>query len=168
MHFEVRGETAADIGAIEALTIAAFLHAPHTSHSEQYIVNALRTAGSLKPLSRCAGRGLADRTCGGVPSIDIGWRVRMVRARALVGDAGTPRSGHGLGLDARSAAPPSRVWRGGMCAAGEPKFYQRFGFNANPGLVLPAVPPEYFLAIAFGRDSPQGIVSYHDAFNASA
>jgi putative acetyltransferase len=47
MHFEVRQETAADIAAIEAVTVAAFMDAPHTSHREQYVVNALRRAGSL-------------------------------------------------------------------------------------------------------------------------
>ena len=35
MAIEIRNETAADIRAIEAVTTAAFRHAPHTSHTEQ-------------------------------------------------------------------------------------------------------------------------------------
>src|SRR5258708_15645710 len=47
MKIEIRNETAADVAAIEAVTISAFLHAPHTSHTEQFIVDALRKAGQL-------------------------------------------------------------------------------------------------------------------------
>jgi putative acetyltransferase len=47
MKIDVRSETAADTAAIEAVTIAAFLHASHTSHTEQVIVEALREAGQL-------------------------------------------------------------------------------------------------------------------------
>jgi putative acetyltransferase len=42
----IRNETVADVPVIEAVTNAAFLNAPHTSHTEQFIVNALRRAGS--------------------------------------------------------------------------------------------------------------------------
>jgi putative acetyltransferase len=47
MKIEIRNETAADVLEIEALTTFAFLNAPHTSHTEQHIVNALRDAGTL-------------------------------------------------------------------------------------------------------------------------
>lgn len=47
MTLEIREETEADIHAIEALTIAAFMNAPHTSHTEHFIVNALRKAAML-------------------------------------------------------------------------------------------------------------------------
>ncbi|WP_218017850.1 hypothetical protein [Mitsuaria chitosanitabida] len=40
-----------------------------------------------------------------------------------------------------------------------------FGFKPEPGLVLPDVPPEYFMALSFDGNSPRGIVSYHEAFN---
>src|ERR1700760_1094880 len=47
MLVELRHETPADAPAIEALTAAAFLNAPHTSHTEQLIVRALRDCGKL-------------------------------------------------------------------------------------------------------------------------
>jgi putative acetyltransferase len=47
MKIDVRSETAADVAAIEAVTVAAFLHAPHTSHTEQFIVEGLREDGQL-------------------------------------------------------------------------------------------------------------------------
>src|SRR6202034_4730192 len=47
MKVEITSETAADVAAIQAVTISAFLHAQHTSHTEQFIVDALRKAGQL-------------------------------------------------------------------------------------------------------------------------
>ena len=36
--------------------------------------------------------------------------------------------------------------------------------SRNAGLVLPDVPPEYFLALPLGRSLPRGVVTYHAAF----
>ncbi len=47
MEICIRNETPNDAAAIEAVTAAAFLEAPHTSHTEQFIVAALRAAGAL-------------------------------------------------------------------------------------------------------------------------
>ncbi|BEO32027.1 hypothetical protein SMQE01_07920 [Serratia marcescens] len=47
MNITLRHETPADVGAIATLTAAAFLHAEHSSHTEQFIVSALRAAGAL-------------------------------------------------------------------------------------------------------------------------
>jgi putative acetyltransferase len=47
MQIEITNETAADVAAIRAVTISAFLHAEHTSHTEQLIIDALRLAEQL-------------------------------------------------------------------------------------------------------------------------
>lgn len=47
MNINIRNETAADAHAITNVTICAFMNAPHTSHTEQHIVKALRKAGLL-------------------------------------------------------------------------------------------------------------------------
>ncbi|PLP99572.1 GNAT family N-acetyltransferase, partial [Cupriavidus pauculus] len=47
MTLQLRHETADDIAFIEAVTIAAFADSPHTSHTEQFIVRALRAANEL-------------------------------------------------------------------------------------------------------------------------
>ena len=46
-EFDIRPEEPSDIDAITEVTEKAFRHAPHTSHTEQYIVIALRRAGAL-------------------------------------------------------------------------------------------------------------------------
>ncbi|MDH0358851.1 hypothetical protein N7298_08445 [Aeromonas caviae] len=58
MNIIIRPETGTDHDAIEALTVAAFLNAPHTDHNEQLIVRGLRQAGelSLSLVAELAGR----------------------------------------------------------------------------------------------------------------
>ena len=55
----------------------------------------------------------------------------------------------------------------GCVVLGEPEYYQRFGFKAEPSLVLADVPSEYFMALNFNKDVPSGNVVYHAAFNAA-
>ena len=47
MTIHLRHETPDDVAAIEAVTVAAFAEAAHTSHTEQFIVCALRAANEL-------------------------------------------------------------------------------------------------------------------------
>lgn len=56
----------------------------------------------------------------------------------------------------------------GCVVLGEPSYYSRFGFTAEPALVLPAVPAEYFQAISLRDSLPRGEVKYHEAFDATA
>jgi putative acetyltransferase len=46
MSVEIRNETAADVPAIEAVTTAAFLDAPHADHTEQFIANTCGMPGN--------------------------------------------------------------------------------------------------------------------------
>lgn len=54
----------------------------------------------------------------------------------------------------------------GCVVLGDPDFYAQFGFKTVPGFTLPHVPAEYFQALSFDGDMPQGHVSYHPAFSA--
>lgn len=53
---------------------------------------------------------------------------------------------------------------GGCVVLGDPAYYRRFGFLADPALVLTGVPPEYFQALVLGGNRPKGEVRYHPAF----
>ena len=44
---------------------------------------------------------------------------------------------------------------------GDPAYYSRFGFVADPKLTLDGVPPEYFMRVAFSPVYGGGTVSYH-------
>jgi len=54
----------------------------------------------------------------------------------------------------------------GCVVLGEPRYYGRFGFEADPNLVLRGVPPAYFQVISFDSSRPNGLVTYDAAFNA--
>lgn len=166
MNINIRSEQPADIPAIEELTIAAFLDAPHTSHTEQHIVNALRQAGmlTLSLVAEAAGEIVGHVAVSPVTISDgrAGWY-------GLGPISVTPRlQGQGIGsqLMRRALADLRELGATGCVLLGDPGYYGRFGFRAEPGLVLPGVPPEYFQALSFGGAIPAGTVSYHEAFNA--
>ncbi len=167
-HPAIRPETPGDVEAIEAVTVAAFRKAPHTSHTEQHIVRALREAGALAVslVAECDGEV-----------------VGHVAASKVTLSDGTP---DWFGLGPVSVLP---VWQGrdigsalmeaclarlrrrgarGCLLVGEPGYYQRFGFRSLPGLILPGVPPEYFMALSWGDEWPQGEVAFHPAFATTA
>jgi putative acetyltransferase len=47
MKIKIRKEIASDVTDIKTLTTAAFLNTSHTSHTEQFIISALRNSGNL-------------------------------------------------------------------------------------------------------------------------
>ena len=53
----------------------------------------------------------------------------------------------------------------GCVVLGDPGYYGRFGFKAVDGVVYPGVPAEYFQALSFSDEFPEGEVSYHEAFS---
>jgi putative acetyltransferase len=56
----------------------------------------------------------------------------------------------------------------GCVLVGEPSYYGRFGFRADPRLVLPDVPPQYFQALCLeGPVPPEGLVAFDAAFAAT-
>ncbi|BAN48159.1 GNAT family N-acetyltransferase [Metapseudomonas resinovorans] len=168
MSLVIRAERAGDIAAIEALTAAAFATAPHSSGTEQYIVNALRRAGQLSI-------SLVAEDDGAI----VG-HVALSPVRISSGASGwyglgpisvaPARQGQGIGARLMEAALTGLRELGaqGCVLLGDPAWYARFGFAPQPGLVLPGVPPEYFQALSFSGDWPQGEVSYHLAFEATA
>lgn len=167
MNITIRDETEADIPAIEALTQAAFLNAAHSSHTEQFIVNQLRKAQQLS-LSLVA----EDQQ-------QIVGHVAVSPVRISSGDAGwyglgpisvcPDKQGLGIGSMLMHAALQRLKALGaeGCVLLGDPNYYARFGFKPVSGLVLPGVPQEYFQAVSFTGNFPQGEVTYHDAFNAA-
>jgi putative acetyltransferase len=165
MNIEIRGETGADVAVIEAVTAAAFLDAPHTSHTEQFIVNGLRRAGQLTVslVAEVAGQVIGHVAVSPVSLSDgtAGW-FGLGPISVL---PEYQRRGVGSRLMREALSVLQRQGAAGCVVLGEPEYYGRFGFRADPSLVLPDVPPEYFQAVVFGSYRPRGIVSYHSAFS---
>lgn len=168
MSIKPRSETAGDAPAIAAVTASAFANAPHTTHTEQYIVAALRRAGELTVslVAEIDGAVIGHVAISPVSISDgaPGWfglgpvAVLPQHQRRGIGSR-LVREGLRL-LRARGAS--------GCVVLGEPHYYGRFGFQADPGLILPGVPPEYFQAISLDASRPRGTVSYREAFKARA
>jgi putative acetyltransferase len=175
MPLQLRHETPNDIDAIEAVTIAAFADAPHTSHTEQCIVRALRAADELTLSIVAVNHGkvvghvalspvtITDNHCCSA----TGW-YGLGPISVL-----PQRQGQGIGSrlmeQALAELRAMRAMRAAGCVLlGDPAYYARFGFEARPSLQLPGVPPGYFMALALHGPVPEGIAQYSDAFNAAA
>ena len=172
MLLQLRHETPDDIAAIEAVTIAAFANAPYTSHTEQFIVRALRAANELTLSIVAEEHG---QVVGHVALSPV--TITDSQGRQAVGWYGLgpisvlpPRQGQGIGsrLLEQALSELRAVRAAGCVLLGEPAYYGRFGFQAHAGLQLPGVLPGYFMALALHGPVPEGIARYSDAFNAAA
>ena len=166
MKTEIRDETAADVQAIELVTSAAFMNAPHTGYNEHIIVRLLRDSGSLSVslVADMEGSILGHVAVSPV-SISSGFRHWFGLGPISVLPQ-WQRRGIGSLLMHEALRRLRGTGAAGCVLLGDPRYYSRFGFRAEPELILPGVPAEYFQAITFGASRPRGIVSYHCAFNA--
>jgi putative acetyltransferase len=166
MNIKIRGETSSDLPAIEAVTTSVFLNAPHTNHTEHHIVNALRKAGKLAiSLVAVADDTVIGHVAASPVSISDGASVWFgLGPISVIPD----HQRRGVGSQLMREALHILRDRGaaGCVVLGELEYYCRFGFKADPCLVLRGVPPEYFQAIRFDFSRPKGIVTYDEAFNA--
>ena len=160
----IRAETPDDVSSIERVTAAAFLDAPHTSHTEQRIVSALREAGQLA-VSRVAIHGGEVVGHVAVSPVRIsGAECRWFGLGPLSVLPGYQGRGIGSALVMEALLVLSDAGAAGCVVLGDPGYYGRFGFQAHDSLKLPGVPPGSFMAVAFDATLPEGVVSYHAAF----
>lgn len=160
----IRHERGGDEGPIAHVTQAAFEGHPHSDGSEAAIVARLRAAGALSLSLVCEEGGsllghlaLSPVRIGGQEG---GWFG--LGPISVLPDY----QGQGIGSALMRAALEWLRDRqaGGCVLLGEPAVYGRFGFAARQELVLPDVPPEFFLSLPLSEAAASGIVSYHPAF----
>lgn len=164
----IRDETPADVGPITEVTVAAFKTLEFGSHTEHFIVAALRVADALtlslvaEQEGRMVGHiafspvSISDGTSGwyGLGPVSVAPQLH--------------RQGIGGALIREGLAKLKASGARGCCLVGHPGYYGRFGFEHVDGLGLPGVPAEVFFALAFDGPFPQGTVSFHPAFSAQA
>jgi len=161
----IRLESSQDINAIEQVTIAAFDGKPYSDKTEHLIIQRLREADKLS-LSLVAE--MDNKVVGHV-------------AFSVVTIDGEHKGWYGLGP---ISVPPESQLQGigsklieaglsriremgakGCVLEGSPKYYNRFGFKTYPGLFYEGAPaPEYFMALPFYEEVPQGRVEFDEAF----
>ncbi|MEX0960541.1 MAG: N-acetyltransferase [Burkholderiales bacterium] len=167
MNLVIRQELPSDVAAVHDLTRAAFLNAPHTAHTEQFIVDALRKVGAL-PISLVAEQ--EGEVVGHVAVSPVSISDGSADWYGLGPISVRPElQRKGIGSLLMQAALRLLQERGsaGCVLVGDPAYYSRFGFKPGPGLVLADVPSEYFQALPFSSSSPSGVVTFHEAFSVS-
>ncbi len=162
----LREECSEDAAEIHALTAAAFLDAPHTDHTEQFVVDALRAAGALEISLVVEDDG---KIVGHVAVSPVSISDGALHWFGLGPISVSPeRQGQGIGsiLMKRALELLRELGAAGCVVLGDPDYYGRFGFKPEGDLVLSGVPPEYFQVISFSSILPRGTVTYHQAFDA--
>jgi putative acetyltransferase len=166
LSINIRLEKSSDIQSVHKITVAAFLDAPHTDHTEQFIVKALRDSDALT-ISLVAE-----------DSAHIFGHVAL--SPVTISDGSNDwyglgpisvipnEQGKGIGSKLMNAALAElkNLKANGCVLLGDPNYYHRFGFEPIDGLVLPDVPPEYFQALLLRGTHPEGTVTYHESFSA--
>lgn len=163
----IRDESAHDAGVISEVTAAAFASLELSSHTEHFIIDALRAANALT-LSLVAE--LDGRVVGHIAfspvTISDGTRDWYGLGPVSVLPA-YQRSGVGKALIQEGLSRLKQLGAKGCCLVGHPAYYPRFGFENVAGLVVEGVPPEVFFALSFDGRYPQGSVTFHEGFKAT-
>jgi len=163
----IRDETEYDADVITEVTAAAFESMEISNHTEQFIIEALRSAKAL--------------TLSLVAEVD-GRVVGHIAFSPIAISDGT-HDWYGLGPVSvlpdyqRNGIGKALIWEGlsrlkalgakGCCLVGHPDYYRKFGFENVAGLAHEGVPPEVFFALSFEGRIPQGNVTFHEGFNAN-
>jgi putative acetyltransferase len=166
-HMLIRDETDADSSAITAVTIAAFKTLEISNQTEQYIIEALRAAKALTVslIADLDGRVIGHIAFSPVTMSDGSRNWYGLGPVSVWPDL--QRQGVGKALISEGLSRLKALDAQGCCLVGHPGYYKQFGFENVPGLVHEGVPPEVFFALSFAGHTPQGHVSFHEAFGAS-
>ncbi|HUU04100.1 MAG TPA: N-acetyltransferase [Myxococcota bacterium] len=162
----IRDETDADLRAIADVTVAAFKTLEISNHTEQFIIDALRTAQALTVslVAELDGRVIGHIAFSPV-TISDGTRNWYGLGPVSVLPS-CQRQGIGKALIREGLSRLKDMNARGCCLVGHPDYYKKFGFKNMPGLMHEGVPQEVFFALSFDGHTPQGAVAFHDGFNA--
>lgn len=165
----IRPETTNDIKDIEELTLAAFTGVYRDNPTEHLIVNGLRDAGMLS-LSLVAE--IDGEIVGHVAFSPISINGEDKDWYGLGPISVSPtlqKQGIGSALIKEGLAKIREMGAKGCVLEGSPKYYQRFGFRSYPELIYELAPgPEYFMALPFYEEVPNGKVEFHKVFYVQA
>ncbi len=162
----IRSETAADVGAISEVTVAASKTLAVSNHTEQFVIAALRAAGALtlSLVAEVEGRVIGHIAFSPVTNSDGTRNWCGLGPVSVLPEY--QRQGVGKALIREGLARLKAMNAQGCCLVGHPDYYRKFGFINMPGLALEGVPQEVFFALSFDGHPPQGTVAFHEGFKA--
>lgn len=160
----IRNETAADIPAITAVTVAAFKTLEISNQTEHFIIEGLRAAKalSLSLVAEIAGRVVGHIAFSPVTLSDGSRDWYGLGPVSVLPEL--QRHGIGGALISAGLEKLMEMRAHGCCLVGHPGYYTRFGFRNVDELTLEGVPPEAFFALAFVGEMPRGQVTFHESF----
>jgi len=163
----IRDENASDFQAISELTRAAFADMEISSHTEQFIIEALRAAKALTVslVAEEDGRVVGHIAFSPVTMSDgtQGW-YGLGPVSVL---PEYQRQGIGKALIREGLSRLKNANARGCCLVGHPQYYRQFGFENAAGLSHDGVPQEAFFVLSFDGNIPQGKVMFHKGFKAN-
>ena len=163
----IRNESRADHAAISHVIEQAFNDQQYSSHTEQFIVHALRDAQQLTIVLVAV---LNQEIVGHIAISPVSISSAVEGWFGLGPIAVSPKwQHHGVGSALMNTALKQLKATGaaGCVVLGDPHFYAQFDFQPIHTLILEDVPAEYFQALSFDGKFPQGTVTYHAAFSAT-
>jgi putative acetyltransferase len=162
----IRCETAADVDAIRDVTVSAFETLEISSHTEQFIIAALRAAKSLTVslVAEVDGRVVGHIAFSPVTISDGTKNWYGLGPVSVLPEY--QRQGIGKALIEEGMSRLKSLNARGVCLVGHPDYYRKIGFKNVSGLVHEGVPQEVFFALSFDGHIPQGTVTFHEAFKA--
>ena len=168
MNIQIRDEQDTDIQAIFDLTKAAFNDEEHSSHTEQFIVNALRATKQLTVslVAETQGKIVGHIAFSPVSISDGTTDWYGLGPISVIPEY--QRKGIGSELMKEGLNRIKALNAKECVLLGDPSYYGKFGFKADTRLILEGVPAEYFQLLAFTDHVPSGYVIYSDAFNATS
>ncbi len=164
----IRKETAADIEAISAVTAAAFKDHPISKQTEPFIIRALRAAGALtlSLVAEIDGRVVGHVAFSPVTISDGTGAWYGLGPVSVLQDL--QKQGIGKALINEGLSRLKTMGAQGCALIGDPDYYRRFGFRNYPEMVYEGIPQKFFQALPFIDEVPQGIVGFHDGFQATS
>ena len=162
----IRNEIDADVDAITEVTVAAFRTLEISSHTEQFIVEALRAnnALTLSLIAEADGHVVGHVAFSPVTISDGTQNWYGLGPVSVLPEH--QHKGIGKSLIREGISRLKDLNAKGCCLVGHPDYYRKLGFKNVSGLVHEGVPQEVFLAMSFDGQIPQGTVNFHDGFKA--
>jgi putative acetyltransferase len=163
----IRDEKSTDYRAISEVSIAAFEKMEISNHTEQFIIEALRSA---KALSVSMVAEVDGRVVGHIAFSPVTMSDGTKDWYGLGPVSVHPdfqQKGIGKALIREGLSCLKDLKAKGCCLVGYPQYYRQFGFENVEGLIHEGVPPEVFFVLSFDRNIPQGHVVFHEGFKAN-
>lgn len=167
MKITIRREQPDDVQAIFELTRIAFEPQPFSNGTEQFIINALRTAKALtlSLVAEVDARVVGHAAFSPVTISDGACNWCGLGPLSVLPEL--QRQGIGQALTHDGLFQIKQLGAAGCVVLGDPNYYVRFGFASDLRFVYEGVEPKYFMILPFAASEATGKVLFHPAFEAT-